>query len=323
MALLAPGIAVYVLTARPSVLREPRTIAGAVVALAAGLAVYLYVPIRAAADPPIQYDYNPTTLELVIRYVLGRDFADQMTFLTPGGPVEALGQLGSFWSQLAEGLGAPIALGLLALALVGFAALLRDRAWRTAWLLAATGGLTLYARLTYVNGDLDRYALYPVAVLGILAAVGAERLWRVVARRTLARRPASRAVVGLVPAAALVVPLALAWLNADGVRTASARCYLDDLAARVPARTGIVSWWSFVTPIWYGQAVEGYRPDVEAVSAATGVVDEVERLQAEGRPVVIIQTARNVERVRAAGYPMVEESFCGVGAWRITGPAGR
>lgn len=64
MAMLAPGVGIYVLAARPTILREPRTIVGSVVALVAGLAVYAYVPIRGAANPPVRYDYAPTTPEL-------------------------------------------------------------------------------------------------------------------------------------------------------------------------------------------------------------------------------------------------------------------
>ena len=330
MALLAPGIAVYLLAARPSILREPRTIVAGVLALAAGLAVYAYVPLRAAANPPVRYDYAPTTPELFLRYVLGQDFAGQMAFFSLSGPGVALGQLGTLLGQLGDSFTPPIAIALIGLAGVGVADLVARRAWRTAWLLLSTGGLTLYARLTYQNGDLERYALFPVAVLGILAAVGGQRLWQAATRDrggdpvTEGRRASRRSttLVRALPALALAVPLALVGVNGDRVTVADARCYLDELLAGAPQGAGIVAWWTMTTPIWYAQAVEGARPDLTVVSAGSTVVAEIERFREMGRPVLIIQLDGEVELARAAGYPMEVVEYCGVTAYRITGPAG-
>ena len=330
MAMLAPGIAVYLLAARPSILREPRTIAASVLALVAGLSVYAYVPLRAAANPPIQYDYAPTTPELFLRYVLGLDFGGQMAFFSLSGPGVALGQLGTFLGQLGDSFTPPVAMALVVLAGVGIRDLVARRAWRTAWLLVSTGGLTLYARLTYQNGDLERYALFPVAVMGILAAVGAQRLWQAATRDrggepvSEGRRAATRrtAIARALPAVALAVPLALFGLNGDRVKVADARCYLDELLAGAPENAGIVAWWSMTTPIWYAQAVEGARPDLTVVSAGSTVVAEIERFQEMDRPVLIIQLDGEVELARAAGFPMEEVKYCGVTAYQITGPAG-
>ncbi len=330
MALLAPGIAVYLLTIRPAILHEPRTIIASVLSLAAGLAVYAYVPLRAAADPLIQYDYAPTTPELFLRYVLGQDFGGQMAFMSLSGPGVALGQMRTFLAHLGDAFTPPVAMTLIVLAAVGIVDLVARRAWRTAWLLASTGGLTLYARLTYQNGDLERYALFPVAMMGIMAAMGAQRLWRAAARDrggepVTESRPASRRWTTLeraVPALALAVPLGLAGVNADRVQVADARCYLDAVVTGAPEDAGIVSWWSMTTPIWYAQAVEGARPDLTVVSANSTVAAEIERFRALGRPVLIIQLDGVVELARTAGYPMEEVQYCGVTGYRITGPAG-
>jgi hypothetical protein len=188
----------------------------------------------------------------------------------------------------------------------------------------------LYARLTYQNGDLERYALFPVAVMGILAAVGAQRLWQAATRdrtgepvaegRWASRRPMT--LTRALPVLALAVPLTLAGVNGDRVKVADARCYLESLLAGAPDNAGIVAWWSMTTPIWYGQAVEGARPDLTVVSAGRTVVDEIEQFRNAGRPVLIIQLDGEVELARAAGYPMEEVRYCGVAAYRITGPAG-
>ncbi len=330
MAMLAPGVGVYVITARPSVLREPRTVVASVLALVVGLAVYAYVPLRAAADPAIRYDFAPTTPELFLRYVLGQDFARSMAFFSTAGPATALRELGKFWQQLGNSMTAPVALGLVLLAAAGMASLVAERRWRTAWLLGSTGGLTLYARLTYQNGDLERYSLFPVAVLAILAAVGVEALWRLATHEqrgepmSAGRRPSgsNASLVRAAPGLLLLVPIALFVLNSDRVAVPNARCYVDDVVARAPKDAAIVAWWSMTTPLWYAQAVDGQRPDLTVVSAGSTVVDEIERFRAAGRPVTIIQLQGEVQKARDAGYPMEEESYCGVGALRITGPPG-
>ena len=339
-AMLAPGIAVYVLAARPSILREARTIAMSVLALVAGLAVYLYVPVRGGADPAIAYDFAPTTWDQFLRYVLGQDFQGSMAFLSLGGLAAAARELPTAARQLGESMPAPVAIGLLALAAAGLANLLAAGSWRTAWLLASTAGVTLYARLTYANGDIERYALFPMAVLGILAAVGFTALWRrVTARRRgspdetatdvatgVAEEPAgvpdgAIATAGRVlPGLLLALPIALFALNGDRVKVPDSRCYVNDVVARAPEGAGIVAWWSMTTPLWYAQAVEGQRPDLTVVSAGRTVVDEIERFRAEGRPVLIIQLDGEVSLAREAGYPMTEERFCGTEAWLIAGP---
>jgi hypothetical protein len=332
MAVLAPGIGIYVLAARPSVLREPRTIVASVAALLAGLAVYAYVPIRGGANPAIHYDYAPTTPELFLRYVLGQDFSGQMAFLSIAGLGQAAAQVPTFAKQLGDTLTPPIAMGIVVLAAVGLGALVSARAYRTAWLLAATGGLTLYARLTYQNGDLERYQLFPVAVMAALAALGATAAWhRIRTGGEVAGEPVSAGqrntgalgpLAGTLPGVLLLVPIALFAVNGDKVKVADSRCFVGAVVAEAPHGAAIVSWWSMATPIWYAQAVEGHRPDLTVVSAGSTVVAEIERFRAEGRPVLIIQPEGEVRRAQEAGFPMEELRLCGTGALLVTGPAG-
>ena len=88
--LLAPGIAVFVLAVAPRILwREWRLVLGCVAALVLTAAlVYLYLPLRSAMDPPLDYA-DPETWERFWYVVLGEQF--QGSFGLPpaadiGGP---------------------------------------------------------------------------------------------------------------------------------------------------------------------------------------------------------------------------------------------
>ena len=322
-AMLAPGIGVFVVTRRPAVLRQPRTITLAAAALASGLLVYVYVVVRGAANPAIHYDYAPDTWSSFWRYVLGQDFSGSMGFFSPSGPGAALRELPVFLGRMGDALTPPVAVGLGWLALVGILALVGRRSWRTAWLLLATGGVTLYARLTYSNGDIERYALFPLAVLGILAGLGAQ----VVLDRLAHALPALRrgvpglrpGVAALAPAVLLLVPLALVPVNLDHVRPVSARCYVDAVERAVPQGAYLVSWWSMSTPVWYAQAVEGARPDITVLNVGSAAMDAIRAHRGDGRPIWVVLLSGDLQRVQDAGFTLDRTSLCGVDAWVVTG----
>ncbi len=100
--MLAPGIAVFVFTRRPAILRRPAVVLAAAGCVALGLLVYAYVPTRAAANPPIHHDFAPTTPELILRYVLGQDFSGSMGFLSARGPGATARELRRFAAQWAS-----------------------------------------------------------------------------------------------------------------------------------------------------------------------------------------------------------------------------
>jgi hypothetical protein len=322
-AMLAPGVGVFVITRRPSVLREPRTIALAVAALVLGLLVYLYLPLRGAANPPIHYDYEPDTWANFWRYVLGQDFAGSMGFFSTSGPGAALRELPVFLGRVGDALTPPVAMGLGWLALVGAMALLERRAWRVAWLLLATGGVTLYARLTYANGDIERYALFPMAVAGILAALGAQ----VVVDRLVGALGTLRVLPGIVrgalpavlPGVLLLVPLAMVPVNVDQVGPVSARCFVDAVESDVPQDAYLVSWWSMSTPVWYAQAVEGARPDITVLNVGSAAPDAIRAHVGDGRPIWVVLLSGDLGRVEDAGYTLDKTSLCGVDTWVVTG----
>ena len=176
--LLAPGIAVYVLTARPVDRSAPRGPSRARSGdPRSGCSVYLYVPIRAAADPAIHYDYAPDPWRCSCATswpgLLGADGVPEPRGHRPGAC-----ELGTFAGQLGDALTPPVAIGL------GPA---RGRGpGSPAPRVGRTGrrGCSRHRRADAVrtadlcNGDLERYQLFPVAVMAALRRRGAPRCGR-------------------------------------------------------------------------------------------------------------------------------------------------
>ena len=72
----------------------------------------------------------------------------------------------------------------------------------------------------------------------------------------------------------------------------------------------IVSWWSYSTPLWYAQRVEGKRPDIEIIDDRTrldenlgGLTDVIDANLGK-RPVYVIRTDPNEVRQLAGLYDL-------------------
>jgi hypothetical protein len=64
-----------------------------------GLAVYAYIPIAAAANPPLPYNH-PTTWDGFVFLVTGEQFRGQFDFFSARGPGDFLASLGDLWTLL-------------------------------------------------------------------------------------------------------------------------------------------------------------------------------------------------------------------------------
>ncbi len=328
---LAPGVAVYVLLVQPRILwKHPRTVLACVATIAVLIVgIYAYLPLRSSMDPPLDYahpaEWVRTNSEGEItggfRYlVLGEQF---------GGKVE-VPPLSSWPAVLPDRLvdGAEVVtttlrdeLGVLAtaVALLGIPLGLLRRP-REVVMTALWFALTFVVALGYPNADISRYYLAPLLVACVWAALALDALWRFVrgawarAGRTPAESkpesrwgaPAAAALTALV-AVVLLAPAAQAiperFRRLDASDETGARRWLDATLHALEEDAVIVSWWSYSTPLWYGQLVEGRRPDVLIVDDRTIVDGDlghvpmvVERYLGE-RPVYIVRLDRDLWEV--------------------------
>ncbi len=305
--LLIPGIALYVLAVEPGIVHRRRFFLGCIgAALLTSALLYLELPLRAGIfRAPLVYGH-PETLSGFLYVVLGTQFAGSIS-----GP---LAHLDLKLADLVAVAGAQF--GPLAwLIPLGFVATVVRRP-RYALLTLPAVLLTTWFAESYTNAEIWRYLLGPaLIVISWLAILAAEAV-------TLLERAAEHA-----PEGSFLWSLGAAVV--DGVRgrasvlleVALVVVLLIPNAAGLPARAGavsrsadliapnwlagvlpkldphgvVISWWSYSTPLWYAQDIEGKIPDVSIVDDRTrldeglGSVSDVINANLGRRPVYLVR----------------------------------
>jgi len=288
------------------ILRRPRVVLAAL-AVSIGIAALLYLELPLRAGPfraPIVYGH-PETLSGFLDAVFARQFQGDIV----GGGLASL--VGSFLDLARAQLGP-----LLYLVPVAFVV----TAMRHPRYAAYSGLGVLVACLfaaTYANAHIERYYLAPLFFAwSWLAVLGGAIVDRVVGApadpETAPAVRASRARVSLLIALALLVPTAIdlrdRWSVQDLTHDTFAADWLDETFATVEPDAVVLSWWSFSTPMWYGQLVEGRRPDVTIIDDRTrldeGLGEPADVIDANlaTRPVYVIRVLDSEIQALARRY---------------------
>lgn len=300
--LLAPPIGLYVLAVDRGVLRRPRLVLGCVAALVITVVlVFLQLPLRAGPFPaPLVYG-RPDTWDGFWYIVLAQQFQGSL-----GAPLDDLGgKLVELAARTVREFG-PLAIfvpaGLVATALV------RPR---YALLTGSAAVITVLFALSYTNADIGRYYLGPLLFawtwLAILASAIIDALTpadegidpdgttTVTARPTTLTRVATAVlVIVLVAPGIIAAPARLESIDRSG--DVDARLWVDHALEVMEEDALIVSWWSYSTPLWYAQHVEGRRPDIAIIDDRTrldqdlGDITDVIDANLPIRPVYVIRS---------------------------------
>ena len=273
--LLAPGVGLFVLVVDPGIVRQPRRILVPAAALLTTLViVYAQLPLRAGPFRAELVYGRPDTWEGFWAVVLAEQFRGSLI-----GPFSDLdlkvadlaARVATWWGPLA------------ALIPIGFLAVVARRP-AFALLSGLSVLITCFFAASYANADIGRYYLGPVlfawvwlAMLGatIVEALGADGT----ADPSLARRSPIAVAMAVIVAAVLLLPTATGltdrYVRVDRTRDDAARRWVDHVLATLEPDAVIVSWWSYSTPLWYAQRVEGQRPDVTIVDDRTRLDEEL------------------------------------------------
>jgi hypothetical protein len=333
--LVAPAVGLFVLAADPTIRQRPRLVLKCVVALVGVVAVvYLELPLRAGLlRAPLVYG-RPDTWDGFWYVALGQQFQ--------GSLVDPFGDLPR---KLADLVGLAVdEFGPLAVLIpFGFLATARRRP-RVALLTGVSVGVICFFAASYENADIGRYYLVPILMAWIWLAVLARSLvdWLAAARparppahlrQTRPRAGRVAAPLAVLGSAVLLVPTALAvperLREVDESGDHSAADWTDRVLDAMRPEAVIVSWWSYSTPLWYAQRVEGRRPDLTIVDDRTrldeglGELTDVIDANLGTRPVYVIRSDPDEVAMLAIRYRLEPiEGVAGFDLTRVTGRPG-
>ena len=318
--LLAVPVGLFVLAVDPGIWRRWRLVLGCLAALAITLVVvYAELPLRAGIfRAPLVYG-TPATWDGFWYVTLAEQFR--------GSLYDPFGDLPRKFVELVTrtttqfGILAP----LLPFAFVATAL----RRPRYALLTGSAALITCFFAASYVNADIDRYYLGPVLIawtwLAILAWLLVDLVAMALGEPDGSDEPDVDAVAatGTGPPGAIEPPAPAApelrWSTIAAVGIAGlllaqtlvaipgrydrvnashdtgAKAFADQVMATVEPNAVIVSWWSYSTPLWYAQLVEGQQPGVKIVDDRTrldehlGEITDVIDANLGVRPVYVIR----------------------------------
>jgi len=273
--LLGLPVLLFVHAIAPDIWRNRRLVGLCVAALVVSVAVvYLELPLRAGPFRAGLVYGRPETWDGFWYVVLGEQF--RASVVQPFGDLPA--KIGTLVDQSVAQFGV-----LAFLIPVAFVATV----WRRPRYALLTGSavlVTCFFAASYENADIGRYYLGPALItwtwLGILGGAVADwgrRLIEGPDRRATPARPGgadrSSVVIATVLAGGLLAPtlIVLPERHAalDLSRDDSAARWVDRALTEMEPRAVVVSWWSYSTPLWYAQRVEGRRPDLVIIDDRT------------------------------------------------------
>lgn len=247
-----------------------RIVVGGALLVALGLGVYAYLPLRSAADPPLDVG-NPETLASTVVHVR-RDvyFGGIEAGRSAGGARDVARHTADAWIDAARSFGWPLA----ALALLGIVTWPRNQrdVLAVTLVVAVAGTLLLNVLLTAPHAPLwvylHRVYYIPMhAMVALWIAAGARTVLRAASRRG----PSALRLVQAGVAVAIVLTVLRGYPIAGHRDDWIARDLSLDLLASAPARAGFLPVGDDVLyPVLHARHVEGLRPDVQLVSRQYG-----------------------------------------------------
>ncbi|HEY4189500.1 MAG TPA: DUF2723 domain-containing protein, partial [Candidatus Limnocylindrales bacterium] len=334
--LLAIPVGLYVLAVDPGIWRRGRLVLSCVGVLAVTLVlVYLELPLRAGPFRAALVYGTPNTWDGFRYIVLAEQFQGSLT--------DPFGDLPRKFGELVGRTNAQF--GIFALLIPVAFVVTAVRRPRYALLTGSAAAITCFFAASYDNADIGRYYLGPALMawtwLAILAAAAIEALrpeadpsTEAIEEMRGAGAPARAPVAGVVAVLlgiGLIVPtlatLPERYASVDESHQTDAARWVDNALRVMEPDSLIVSWWSYSTPLWYEQLVEGRRPDIAIVDDRTrldenlGSIEDVIDANLGKRPVYVIRLDPSEVAALARRYDLeYVDGYDATGLTRVIGP---
>jgi hypothetical protein len=297
--LLLPAVALAIWIARPRLPIRLSLLALALLLL--GLSMWLYIPLRW----PALHGGAPMTLEQFVDYITGAQFGGALALDAWRDPTR--------WSivgrQLLEAYG-PIG---MALAAAGIAALIAGKR-RFALITGVAFAAYVFYGVVYLVPDVSVFLIPAYLILAVWIGVGVATLVRLIAnaarRAPLAKLsyPAALSLFVLMPVFLLASNLPRVSQRGAGAPAEEWGRYV--LGLPIPGGAAILADSEKIAPLYYLQANENVRPDLDIL--VLGTEQEYRRQLdlrlAQGQPVYLARFLPDLPyRMRSLG-PLVEVS---------------
>jgi tetratricopeptide (TPR) repeat protein len=261
VALTLPAIAIIVFrTQGVRFFTSRRLVYAALISIAALVAIYAYLPFAASRSPVINWGH-PRSLQEIWWHLTGRQYQVYFSFKP-----EIMGeQFAEFCRMALREFGFPWLPLSLALAFAGFAdAFKRDRT--TFWfLLTIVIGDLAYALSYEIAEDKDAY--YLPAFISVAIATGFGIRWlvqRVVSKSLPGVKPSLGAAIAVL--VICTIALTANWPFNNRRQYFIAHDYVDNLLEAIAPNGLLLTLdWQVVSPMFYAQEIEQFRPDVKVV----------------------------------------------------------
>lgn len=287
-ALLLPASLLFVALVDRRVLVRVGLLAKSAGMFILGLSPYLYLPLRASMDPPLNYG-DPSDLSGFIFIISGGNFKGQMLAF---GPEELTERIFFYLQQLAD----QFPLALFPLVLLGTWVLARRDRPAGVLLGALFTGYLAYA-LEYNISDIEPYFIQTYLLLALLVAVGLAFL--------LTFRPTARSLVPLTVLAvtgALLVHTAANYGAVDQSNNYEYRSLIETVATTAPQNATVLGHRETAV-LDYMQRVENRRQDLTVVTVTADNAAPRAASALKDGPVHFVKPGiAATENLRNAGY---------------------
>jgi tetratricopeptide (TPR) repeat protein len=261
VALTLPAIAVIVFrTQSVRFFTSRRIIYAALISIGALVAVYAYLPLAASRSPVINWGH-PRSLQEIWWHITGRQYQVYFSFKP-----EIMGaQFAEFGRMALREFGFPWLPLSLVLAFAGFADVFkRDRT--TFWFLLTIIIADLAYALSYEIAE-DKDAYYLPTFISIVIAAGLGIRW-VIQRAASKPAPVGKfsVAIGTVTLLVCAATLAANWPFNNRRQYFLAHDYVENLLSTIAPNSLLLTLdWQVVSPMFYAQEIERFRPDVKVV----------------------------------------------------------
>jgi hypothetical protein len=249
--LLIPGLLYFFFTTQRFSGQGWRKILYAALPFLLGLSVYVYLPIRAAQHPVLNWG-DPSSFERFIWHVTGKQYRVWILSSTETAIKQFKYFIDAFPSEFAY---AP-----LVLALIGVIDLYRSNR-KVLYFTAILFLSCLLYSINYDIHDIDSYFLLAYIALAVWIVFGARVFLH------FGFRPRGLLLSSLVCLLIGLTPLSLHYERVDESSDYTVEDYTRNMFDSFEKNALVLSyqWDYFVSPSYYAQLVEGYRSDVTVV----------------------------------------------------------